>query len=132
MGAVGSCRLRGRAVSTAEEAPKPDVTGVQSAIVVGPSGQEIHTDEFGRVRVQFPWDREGKNDDGSSCWIRTSQGWAGTGFGLINIPRICALSDDPSIGLDTIVGKAASFRAEGGFTFTPLGGARYAFTGYTT
>ena len=71
-----------------KKTPKPDVTGVQSAIVVGPSGQEIHTDEFGRVRVQFPWDREGKNDDGSSCWIRTSQGWAGTGFGLINIPRI--------------------------------------------
>jgi type VI secretion system secreted protein VgrG len=68
--------------------PKPDVTGVQSAIVVGPSGQEIHTDEFGRVRVQFPWDREGTNDDGSSSWIRVSQGWAGTGFGFINIPRI--------------------------------------------
>jgi type VI secretion system secreted protein VgrG len=61
---------------------------VQSAIVVGPSKQEIHTDEFGRVRVQFPWDREGKNDDGSSCWIRASQGWAGTGFGMIHIPRI--------------------------------------------
>ena len=71
-----------------KKTPRPDVTGVQSAIVVGPSGQEIHTDELGRVRVQFPWDREGKNDDGSSCWIRTSQGWAGTGFGLINIPRI--------------------------------------------
>jgi type VI secretion system secreted protein VgrG len=68
--------------------PKPDVTGVQSAMVVGPAGQEIHTDEFGRVRVQFPWDREGKNDDHSSSWIRVSQGWAGTGFGLINIPRI--------------------------------------------
>lgn len=68
--------------------PRPKVDGVQSAVVVGPSGQEIHTDEFGRVRVQFPWDREGKNDDNSSCWIRVSQGWAGTGFGLINLPRI--------------------------------------------
>ncbi|WP_437668811.1 type VI secretion system Vgr family protein [Sorangium sp. So ce131] len=68
--------------------PKPLVTGVQSAIVVGPSGQEIHTDEFGRVRVQFPWDREGRSNDNSSSWIRASQGWAGTGFGVITIPRI--------------------------------------------
>jgi type VI secretion system secreted protein VgrG len=67
---------------------KPRVNGVQSATVVGPSGQEIHTDEFGRVRVQFPWDRDGKNDDGSSCWIRVSQGWAGTGYGMIVIPRV--------------------------------------------
>ncbi|MFT3766442.1 MAG: type VI secretion system tip protein TssI/VgrG [Minicystis sp.] len=68
--------------------PRPIVEGVQSATVVGPSGQEIHTDEFGRVRVQFPWDREGKNDDESSSWMRVSQGWAGTGFGLINLPRV--------------------------------------------
>jgi type VI secretion system secreted protein VgrG len=68
--------------------PKPEVRGVQSATVVGPQGQEIHTDEFGRVRVQFPWDREGKMNDESSCWIRVNQGWAGTGFGMINIPRI--------------------------------------------
>jgi type VI secretion system secreted protein VgrG len=68
--------------------PKPQVHGVQSAMVVGPKGQEIHTDEFGRVRVQFPWDREGKGDDGSSCWIRVSQGWAGTGFGMITLPRV--------------------------------------------
>jgi len=67
---------------------KPQVHGVQSAAVVGPLGQEIHTDEFGRVRVQFRWDREGKSDEGSSCWIRVSQGWAGTGFGMINLPRI--------------------------------------------
>jgi type VI secretion system secreted protein VgrG len=68
--------------------PKPEVAGVQSATVVGPKGQEIHTDEFGRVRVQFPWDREGQNDDHSSCWMRVSQGWAGTGYGMIVIPRI--------------------------------------------
>ena len=68
--------------------PKPKVTGIQSALVVGPKGQEIHTDEFGRVRVQFHWDREGKSDDNSSCWIRVSQGWAGGGFGIIAIPRI--------------------------------------------
>jgi type VI secretion system secreted protein VgrG len=68
--------------------PKPKINSVQSATVVGPGGQEIHTDEFGRVRVQFPWDREGKSDDGSSCWIRVSQGWAGTGYGMMVIPRI--------------------------------------------
>ncbi len=68
--------------------PKPTVSGVQSAIVVGPAKQEIHTDEFGRVRVQFPWDREGKLDDASSCWIRVSQGWAGTGFGILTVPRV--------------------------------------------
>ncbi len=68
--------------------PRPEVTAVQSATVVGPSGQEIHTDEFGRVRVQLPWDREGKSDDHSSCWMRVSQGWAGVGWGMITIPRV--------------------------------------------
>ena len=68
--------------------PKPVVEGVQSATVVGTAGQEIHTDEFGRVRVQFPWDREGSSNDGSSCWIRVSQGWAGTGYGMIVLPRV--------------------------------------------
>jgi type VI secretion system secreted protein VgrG len=71
-----------------QKSPKPRVEGVQTAKVVGPSGEEIHTDEFGRVRVQFPWDREGKSDDNSSCWIRVSQGWAGTGYGMIVLPRI--------------------------------------------
>lgn len=94
-GAIGDeWTVRGQAVFTdvpyrpSLVTPKPAVDGVQSATVVGPSGEEIHTDEFGRVRVQFPWDREGKNDDQSSCWIRVSQGWAGTGFGLLNLPRI--------------------------------------------
>jgi type VI secretion system secreted protein VgrG len=67
---------------------KPRIVGVQSATVVGPAGEEIHTDEFGRVRVQFPWDREGESNDGSSCWIRVSQGWGGAGFGVMMIPRI--------------------------------------------
>jgi type VI secretion system secreted protein VgrG len=90
----GEWSMSGRAVFADEayrppqRTPKPRVEGVQSATVVGPSGQEIHTDEFGRVRVQFPWDREGKLDDDSSCWIRVSQGWAGTGYGMIVIPRI--------------------------------------------
>lgn len=68
--------------------PKPVVRGVQSAVVVGPPGEEIHTDEYGRVRVQFHWDREGKFDHHSSCWVRVSQGWAGGGFGMIAIPRV--------------------------------------------
>lgn len=68
--------------------PKPSVSGVESATVVGPAGDEIYTDEFGRVRVQFPWDRKGKNNERSSCWLRVSQGWAGTGFGSMLIPRV--------------------------------------------
>jgi type VI secretion system secreted protein VgrG len=71
-----------------QQTQKPQVTGVQSAIVVGRAGQEIDVDELGRVRVQFPWDRQGQSNDDSSSWVRVSQGWAGTGFGLINLPRI--------------------------------------------
>ena len=67
---------------------KPKAEGVESATVVGPAGEEIHTDEFGRVRVQFHWDREGKRDDNSSCWIHVSQPWGGSGFGGSNLPRI--------------------------------------------
>ena len=70
------------------QTPKPQVKGVQSATVVGPPGEEIYADELGRVRVQFPWDREGTSDDNSSCWMRVSQGWAGTGFGAICLPRV--------------------------------------------
>jgi type VI secretion system secreted protein VgrG len=68
--------------------PKPVVQGSQTAIVVGPSGEEIYTDEHGRVKVQFHWDREGKNDENSSCWMRVSQLWAGAGWGAMYIPRI--------------------------------------------
>jgi type VI secretion system secreted protein VgrG len=68
--------------------PKPVVEGIQTAIVVGPDGEEIYTDEFGRVKVQFHWDRLGQRDDQSSCWIRVSQSWAGAGWGAIHIPRI--------------------------------------------
>ncbi|HRI65192.1 MAG TPA: type VI secretion system tip protein TssI/VgrG [Polyangium sp.] len=68
--------------------PKPRMGGLQSAVVVGPAGEEIHVDEHGRVRVQFHWDREGKYTDESSCWIRVSQVWAGRGFGMASLPRI--------------------------------------------
>ncbi|WP_437599751.1 type VI secretion system tip protein TssI/VgrG [Sorangium sp. So ce590] len=72
----------------ARRTPRPRVVGVQSAIVVGPPGEEIHTDEFGRVRVQFHWDREGRFSDASSCWIRVSQSWAGSRYGFMAIPRV--------------------------------------------
>ena len=68
--------------------PKPKTSGVESATVVGPSGEEIHTDEFGRVRVHFHWDRESKMNETSSCWIHTSQAWGGSGFGGTNLPRV--------------------------------------------
>jgi len=67
---------------------RPRVQGVQSAVVVGPPGQEIHVDEFGRVRVQLHWDREGSYNDRTACWIRVSQGWAGAGYGFLNLPRV--------------------------------------------
>ena len=67
---------------------KPKVSGVENATVVGPPGEEIHTDEFGRVRVQFHWDREGQRDSRSSCWIHVSQTWGGAGYGGTNLPRV--------------------------------------------
>ncbi len=67
---------------------KPRVSGLETATVVGPPGETIHTDEFGRVRVQFHWDREGVMDDRSSCWIPVSHPWAGGGFGVVNLPRV--------------------------------------------
>ena len=60
--------------------PHPKARGVESAVVVGPEGEEIHTDSFGRVKLQFHWDRVGKHNDHSSCWVRVSQGWAGAGY----------------------------------------------------
>jgi len=68
--------------------PKPSIFGSQTAYVVGPSGEEIHVDKYGRVKVQFHWDREGKYDAGSSCWMRVAQGWAGNNWGSMFIPRI--------------------------------------------
>jgi type VI secretion system secreted protein VgrG len=68
--------------------PKPIVQGPQTAVVVGPAGEEIYPDKYGRVKVQFFWDRLGKKDENSSCWVRVSQPWAGKNWGSINIPRI--------------------------------------------
>lgn len=71
-----------------QRTPRPIVPGTQTAVVVGPQGEEIYTDEHARVKVQFYWDREGKNDDKSSCWLRVASTWAGKGWGAIQIPRI--------------------------------------------
>ncbi|EDT05143.1 type VI secretion system Vgr family protein [Burkholderia ambifaria] len=67
---------------------RPTIIGPQTAVVVGPEGEEIYTDNLGRVKVQFHWDRLGKRDQGSSCWVRVGQPWAASGFGMIQIPRI--------------------------------------------
>lgn len=67
---------------------KPTIQGTQTAVVVGPPGEEIWPDQYSRVKVQFHWDREGKNDLNSSCWVRVSTPWAGKQWGMIHIPRI--------------------------------------------
>ena len=67
---------------------RPVVHGPQTAIVVGKAGEEIWTDKYGRVKVQFHWDREGKADENSSCWVRVAQGWAGKNWGAMALPRI--------------------------------------------
>jgi type VI secretion system secreted protein VgrG len=68
--------------------PKPFVQGPQTAVVVGPQGDEIYTDQYGRVKVQFHWDRRGQRNENSSCWIRVSHPWAGKGWGSVATPRI--------------------------------------------
>ncbi|HVK65566.1 MAG TPA: type VI secretion system tip protein TssI/VgrG [Polyangium sp.] len=68
--------------------PRPTIKGVQTAIVTGPGGEEVHTDEHGRVKVHFHWDRQGGMNEKSSCWIRVSQIWAGGGYGGMWIPRV--------------------------------------------
>jgi type VI secretion system secreted protein VgrG len=72
----------------ARRACKPVIDGTQTAVVVGKSGEEIWTDQYGRVVVQFFWDRQGTSNENSSCWIRVAQGWAGKQWGYICIPRI--------------------------------------------
>jgi type VI secretion system secreted protein VgrG len=68
--------------------PSPRIAGMQTATVVGPSGEEIHTDEHGRIKVQFHWDREGQGDENTTCFIRVVQPWAGNGWGFVFLPRI--------------------------------------------
>ncbi len=71
-----------------KKSPKTIVEGMQTAMVTGPKGEEIYTDKYGRVKVQFHWDREGKKDDKTTCWIRVGQFWAGKGWGSVFIPRV--------------------------------------------
>ena len=86
------CRVR--ALSTAQQfrpartTRKPFVQGPQTAVVVGASSDGVHTDAQGRVKVQFHWDRYGKKDENSSCWVRVSSPWAGKGWGVLHVPRI--------------------------------------------
>lgn len=68
--------------------PRPVISGVQSAIVVGKAGEELWVDKHGRVKVQFHWDRQGKRDDNSSCWVRVAQNWAGKRWGTMFLPRV--------------------------------------------
>ncbi len=70
------------------ETPRPIIGGTQTAVVVGPGGEEIFPDKYGRVKVQFHWDRDGKKDENSSCWVRVASTWAGKQWGFIQIPRI--------------------------------------------
>ncbi len=91
-GEILSCRITAidklQSFRAACLTPKPIVQGPQTAIVVGPAGEEIHTDEHGRVKLQFHWDRYGKADENSSCWVRVSSVWAGKAWGGVHIPRI--------------------------------------------
>ncbi|MHC8375008.1 type VI secretion system Vgr family protein [Pseudomonas sp. MDT1-16] len=77
------------------EHAKPRITGNQHAIVTGPHGEEIYCDEYGRVKVQLPWDREGQHNEQSSCWLRVATGWAHDRYGGVLIPRV---------GMEVLVG----------------------------
>jgi type VI secretion system secreted protein VgrG len=68
--------------------PRPTIRGWQPAIVTGPAGEEVHIDKYGRVKVQFYWDRDGRRDEKTSCWIRVTTPWGGKGYGSVSIPRI--------------------------------------------
>ena len=72
----------------AQTTPQPLIKGPQTAVVTGPAGEEIYTDEYGRVKIQFHWDRIGGKDENSSGWVRVSQSWAGAGYGTFFLPRV--------------------------------------------
>ena len=75
--------------------PRPSIAGYQNAVVTGPAGSEIHCDEYGRVKVQLAWDRQGEHNDHSSCWLRVASGWAHGRYGAVLIPRV---------GMEVLVG----------------------------
>lgn len=70
------------------DAPRPRIAGAQTARVTGPNQDEVHCDEYGRVKVQFHWDRNGQQDDHSSCWLRVASNWAGDSYGAVTLPRV--------------------------------------------
>jgi type VI secretion system secreted protein VgrG len=82
------CAPAERMVLPERTVARPTISGVQTATVVGPAGEEIYTDVHGRIKVQFHWDREGHRDERSSCWIRSMQPWGGPGWGFVFVPRI--------------------------------------------
>ncbi|MEJ2466318.1 MAG: type VI secretion system tip protein TssI/VgrG [Candidatus Thiodiazotropha sp.] len=83
-----SCIHSRESFRSARTTPKPTVQGPQTAVVVGRAGEEIFTDKYGRVKVQFHWDRYGESNENSSCWVRVAQPWAGKNWGAMSIPRI--------------------------------------------
>ncbi len=83
-----TCIPVGLSLRPVRQSAKPVIAGIQTATVVGPKGEEVFCDRYGRVKVQFHWDREGKKDINSSCWLRVSQVWAGAGWGAFFWPRI--------------------------------------------
>lgn len=93
-GAPGAFRAAFAAIPSAQQyrppriTPRPFVQGPQTAVVVGPAGEELFTDKYGRVKVQFFWDRKGQKNEKSSCWVRVSHPWAGKNFGMVHVPRI--------------------------------------------
>ncbi len=79
---------QGEALRPAATRVKPWTGGPQPALVVGPEGKNLWTDDLGRIKVQFPWDRVGRKDENSSCWVRVSSSWAGNQLGMAHVPRI--------------------------------------------
>ncbi len=82
------CALRSVPYRPEMKTERPRIHGTQTAVVTGPGGSEIFTDKYGRIKVQFHWDRQGKKDEHSSCWVRVAQSWAGRSFGTWYVPRI--------------------------------------------
>jgi type VI secretion system secreted protein VgrG len=82
------CALRSVPYRPEMKTARPRIHGTQTAVVTGPGGSEIFTDKYGRIKVQFHWDRQGKKDEHSSCWVRVAQSWAGRSFGTWFLPRI--------------------------------------------
>jgi len=83
-----SCTPEALVVRPLRSTPKPRMYGAQTAMVVGPSGTEVYVDDQSRIKVQFHWDREGKADEASSCWVRVAQTWSGAGWGALTVPRV--------------------------------------------